>query len=254
MTEPPVPYPAFLDLRDRLVVIVGDGMAAERKAHAMLKYGADIAVIGPSPTPGLIEAEADGLLTVEQRPYHEGDLAGAALVICVDTDEVVRGGVFAECDSRGCPVSTPGAPELSTFSTPSAVRRGALQIAVSTGGRAPEVARQVRAALKEEYGEEWAEYVQLMAELRESVAERSPAADRRAVIEAVAASDVLQRIRDGEAPTVDDLYREFVPAVAESPRDADVRGDTDIAGSTTVGPTTADPTIAESTTEEEAGE
>lgn len=212
MSQPPIAYPAFLDLRNRLALVVGEGPLAERKARGLLKYGADVVVIGPHPTPALIDAEADGLLTLERRAYERDDPAGAFLVICTDPDESVRHQVFSDADGHGCFVSVPEAPELSSFSSPSVVRRGALQIAISTAGRAPELAKHVRAGLKEEFGEEWDEYVKLTAELRESLAERFTADERRTVLEAVAASDLSQRIRDGNVPDVESLIAEFAPA------------------------------------------
>ncbi len=216
MSQLPIAYPAFLDLRHRLVIVIGEGPVAERRARNMLRYGADVVVIGATPTPALIEAEAEGLLTLERRSYEPGDMTGAILVMCVEPDEAVRRAVFSEAEERGCLVSTTDVPDESNFSTPSVVRRGALQIAISTAGRVPEVARQVRGILKEQFGEEWADYVSLMADLRELVAERLPEEDRAAVLDGVAASEVLERIRDGNAPDAEGLLREFESRRQES--------------------------------------
>ncbi len=208
MSRPPIAFPAFLDLRKRLVVVIGEGAMAERKARGLLKYGADVVVIGANPTMPLVEAEADGLLTLERRPYAHGDLAGAFVVICLDSEEGVRRAVLAEADERGCLVSVPEEPDSSNFSTPSIVRRGSLQIAISTAGLAPEVARQVKTTLAEEFGEEWAEYVALMGQLRESLASSSPE-ERRLVLNGVIASDVLERLRQGQALDAAALLEEF---------------------------------------------
>ena len=208
MSRPTIAFPAFLDLRIRLVVVVGEGPAVERKARSLLKYGADVVVIGANPTMPLVEAEADGLLTLERRPYEHGDLAGAFVVVCLDSDEDVRRAVLAEADERGVLVSVPEEPDSSNFSTPSIVRRGSLQIAISTAGLAPEVARQVKTTLAEEFGKEWAEYVSLMAHLRESLASSSPE-ERRLVLNGVIASDVLERLRQGQALDAAALLEEF---------------------------------------------
>lgn len=208
MSRPPIAFPAFLDLRKRLVVVVGEGPAVERKARSLLKYGADVVVIGTSPTMPLVEAEADGLLTLERRPYAHGDLAGALMVICLDSDEDVRRAVLAEADERGCLLSVPDAPDSSSFSTPSTVRRGSLQIAISTAGQAPEVARQVKTTIAEEFGEEWAEYLSLVSQVRQSLSGSSPE-ERRAVLEGVIASDVLERLREGQTLDAGALLEEF---------------------------------------------
>ncbi|TLM86986.1 MAG: bifunctional precorrin-2 dehydrogenase/sirohydrochlorin ferrochelatase, partial [Actinobacteria bacterium] len=74
--EPKRYYPAFLDLTARLVIVVGGGSAAARKARQLVRYGADVTVIAPRPDPELVQAEADGHITVEQRGYVRGDLEG----------------------------------------------------------------------------------------------------------------------------------------------------------------------------------
>ena len=199
----------FLDLRHRLAVVVGDGAAAERKARGLIKYGGDVVVIGADPTMALIEAEAEGLLTLERRAFTAGDLAGATIVFCLVADEGARSAVLAEAQERGCLVSVPDAPEASNFSTPSTVRRGSLQIAVSTTGQAPEVARQVKSLLQEEFGEEWGEYVEITSRLRESLTLTHSPEQREAIMRAVVASDLLQRIRERRAPDVDALLEEF---------------------------------------------
>ncbi len=218
-------YPVFLDLRNRLAIVVGGGSAGERKARGLLKHGADVAVIAPDPTPGLIEAETDGLLTIERRAYERGDLAGAFVTICVEPADEVRRAVFAEAEERGCLVSILDAPDSSNFSTPSVVRRGALQIAISTAGLAPAVAKQIRARLQDEFGEEWAAYVSLLGELRGLLVQRMPTADHRAVLESLAASDLLDQIRDGHAPDAEALFEEYAPeelALVQEPPEAPV--------------------------------
>ena len=157
------------------------------------------------------------MLTLERRPYASGDLAGAFLAICVDPSEAVRGAVFADSEAAGVFVSTPESPGSSNFSTPSVLRRGLLQIAVSTAGRAPEVAKQVRARLKDEFGGEWADYLDVMIELRQLLDARATVAERRSVMETAAGSDLLERVRAGEAIEVETLARQLAPGLFESP-------------------------------------
>jgi precorrin-2 dehydrogenase/sirohydrochlorin ferrochelatase len=205
----PIAFPAFLDLRRRLVVVVGTGTAAEKKAHSLLKYGADLVVIGPDPTAALIDAEAQGTLTLERRPFAEGDLDGAFVTICVEPDDKVRHAVISEATSRGCLVSVAGDSASSNFSTPSTVRRGLLQVAISTAGQAPEAARQARSLIQDELGHEWTEYVALLSRLRASLTPERSAEERQRILEAVVASDVLDRIRRGEIPDADAVIEEF---------------------------------------------
>jgi precorrin-2 dehydrogenase/sirohydrochlorin ferrochelatase len=209
-------YTVALDLRGRLVVVVGPGEAAQRKARAFLRTGADVAVITPDPTPELIQAETDGQLTIERRPYVRGDLEGALIAVCVSDSPEVAKAVGEEAASRGCLVHVKGAPELSSYSVPSTLRRGALQIAVSTGGAAPAVARRIRARLVEEFGEEWADYLRLLQEVRQYAEERAPGSGA-ALVETIADSDVLERLRAGETLDAETLYEAFAPGPETAP-------------------------------------
>lgn len=222
------PYPVFLDLRSRLVVVVGEGRQAERKARAMLRHGADVVAISSDPPITLVQAESEGLLSLERREFAPGDLAGAFAVFAVHASKDVQQAVYADALANGCLVNVAGAPELSNFGIPSVMRRGPLQIAVSTAGVAPVLAKRVREELKERYAEEWAAYVTLMGELRALLVERVPGeeSERRAILEAVADSDVLERIRAGRAPDAEALIAEFVPEHAVAPgADADLDPD-----------------------------
>jgi precorrin-2 dehydrogenase/sirohydrochlorin ferrochelatase len=215
-------YPAFLDLRGRLAVVVGEGSVAERKARSLLRCGADVAVITEDPPLALVEAESNGLLTIERRPFTRGDLMGASVVLCVHEDDEVRRAVYADAEEHGCLVSVAGAPDMSNVSIPTVMRRGPLQIAISTSGAAPVLAKRIRADLRDVYGEEWAAYVTLLGELRVLLAERVPAGEKvhRGILEAVADSDVLDRIRAGQATSAEALLDEFVPAEAPEPADS----------------------------------
>lgn len=203
-------YPAFLDLTGRLAVIIGPAEGIERKALQLTKYGADVLVIAPSPSTKLLQAEVDGKLSVEARAYVRGDLEGAALALCLTTDDEVRRAVFEEAIREGCPVNAPGSAPRSTFLAPSVIHREPLQIAVSTGGTAPQLAKHLRRMLAQEFGEEWGAFAELFGGVRALALEQledSLAAD--AMLAALIESDVLDRIRSGETVTPEEVYEQL---------------------------------------------
>ncbi len=206
-------YPAFLDIERRLVVVIGSGKAAERKARQLSRYGADVLIVTPTPSADLLRAEADGLLGIESRDYVRGDLETAAMAFCYEMDEGVRKAIADEARSRGCLLYVSGDADLTGFIAPSVIHREPLLIAVSTGGLVPELARRVRRDLAERYGEEWGAYVELVAEVRARAAARFEDVDARArVMEAVLDSDVLDRLRDGKQVSAADVLDEFAHA------------------------------------------
>jgi precorrin-2 dehydrogenase / sirohydrochlorin ferrochelatase len=200
-------YPVFLDLAARLAIVIGDGAAAEKRARSLIRMGADVVVISAAPTPGLLEAEAEGLLATEQRGYVRGDLEGAFITFCLSESDEVRRAVVDEAEERGCLVNVPGDPESCSFLVPSVVRRGGLQIAVSTGGVSPEAAHRVRNRIATEFGPEWEAYVALLAEVRMLASERAEAGEDidPGVFESIADSDLLDRLRAGERPAAADV-------------------------------------------------
>jgi precorrin-2 dehydrogenase/sirohydrochlorin ferrochelatase len=207
----------FLNLSGRAVVIVGDGTGVERKAAAFFRYGADVIVISPSPTERLRAMEAEGLLTVEPREYASGDLEGVALVVCVDVNEAISRQVSRDADARGCPVNVGNAPELCNYLIPTSLRRGPLQIAISTNGAAPSVAKRLRDEIKQTYGEEWGVYVTLLGSVRALAADRIPDADKRdAVMAEISAADLLSRIVAGEELDAEAVLAAFTAGHAEA--------------------------------------
>ncbi len=211
-------YPVCLDLHDRLVVIVGGGKTAESKAITLLRYGADVLVVSPQVTPALDALVAEGLVEHEERGYVRGDLAGAFLVVCAtDSDETNRA-VYQEAESLGCLVNVVKDPDLRNFIVPTVVKRGPLQIAISTCGAAPAVAKKIRRDLEKQYGPEWEDYVRLVGEVRRLVRERIPGGDEvhEPVYEAIAASDLRERIASGETPSAEEVFAEFA---YEEPRE-----------------------------------
>lgn len=111
-------YPAFLDIRGRLVVIIGGGTVAEEIVDSMLDFGADVLVIAPQITPAIDLLVAEGRIEHEERGYIRGDLAGAFIVFsatdCVETDRAV----YKEAEGTGCLVSIAEDPCLGNFITP----------------------------------------------------------------------------------------------------------------------------------------
>jgi precorrin-2 dehydrogenase / sirohydrochlorin ferrochelatase len=202
----------YLNLSGRSVVVVGDGTPAERKASAFLRYGADVTVISPNATDLLRQMEVDGLIVLEPREYRRGDLEAVALVVCAGASEQVSREVYLDADARGCPVNVGGAPEFCNYLIPTSLRRGPLQIAISTSGAAPSVAKRLRDEIKASYGEEWGAYVTLLGSVRALAIDRVPdPAEREDLLAEVAASDLLSRIAVGEELDAESVLAEFAP-------------------------------------------
>jgi uroporphyrin-III C-methyltransferase/precorrin-2 dehydrogenase/sirohydrochlorin ferrochelatase len=141
-------FPLFLDLRDRLVVVVGGGPIAERKAVLVAESGARLRIVAPTLTPALAAARNDGRIEHVQREFEAGDVIGARFVIAATSDHGANRLVAAAAERLGVIVNVVDDLELSTGILPAIVDRSPIVIAVSTGGTAPALARRIRARLE----------------------------------------------------------------------------------------------------------
>ncbi len=204
-------YPVLLDLVGRRCVIVGGGKTALSKARALKSYGGEVVIITPYFTEALSILHHEEVATVELRNYVRGDLEDAFLVVSATGSEEVDDAVWAEAQERRCLINVIGRPDLCNFIVPSIVGRGHLQIAISTGGSAPVLARRLRKRFQEEFGEEWADYVDLLGQIRELLVTRvREEAKRKAILESIADSDLIDRMGKGDRPTAEDVIAPYL--------------------------------------------
>lgn len=206
-------YPIFLTLSDKRVVVIGAGNVAQRKIKTLVEYGGQVVVISPQVTPAVQELADKGEIELHQRPYRKGDLAGAFMVVCATDNAQVNQQVYEEAEPTGVLLNMVDYPPYCNFIVPSIVKRGPLQIAISTGGAAPVVARTIRKELEGHYDEAWGEYVELLGRIRVLIKERVPGGElaRKPIFEAIAGSNLFERLEQGESVTVESLFDEFAP-------------------------------------------
>jgi precorrin-2 dehydrogenase / sirohydrochlorin ferrochelatase len=137
---------------------------AARKARKLLQAGAEVVVVSPEVLPEL----GDTSVEVHERPYEYGDLEGANLAFAATNSREVNAAVAREAHARGIRINVADRPTEGDFSVPSTLRRGGLQVAVSTGGASPTLARGVRNELEEVFGPEWAGVVEELEAVRRS--------------------------------------------------------------------------------------
>ena len=172
-------FPAFLDLRGRRCVVVGGGAIGERKVDSLLAAGARVTLVSPALTPRLAALAAAGLLAHRRRLFRRADVRGAALVIAATGVSAVDAAVAAEARRRRALVNVVDRPAECDFILPSVLRRGGLQIAVSTGGRSPALAREIRKRLERVIGPEYAALVERVGRARARARAQAPTAGGR---------------------------------------------------------------------------
>jgi precorrin-2 dehydrogenase/sirohydrochlorin ferrochelatase len=123
---------------------------------------AKVVVISPEVEPELTSMAAE----VRWRPYREGDLEGAFLAFAATDRREVNAAVAREARARGIPVNVADRLAEGDFALPSTLRRGRLQVAVSTSGASPTLARRIRQELEDAFGFEWADLVEELSKAR----------------------------------------------------------------------------------------
>jgi uroporphyrin-III C-methyltransferase/precorrin-2 dehydrogenase/sirohydrochlorin ferrochelatase len=170
-------HPIFVDLDGQPVVVIGGGNVAERKIETLLEAGARVTVVSPEVTDLVARRAEEGCLTLRPRPYRTGDLQGARLAYAATSDAEVNQAVRQEALDSRIWLNAIDQPDLCDFITPAIVRQGDLTIAVSTNGRCPALARQIREDLERQFGPEYAEEVERRGRLRDrEKAETGPSA------------------------------------------------------------------------------
>ncbi len=192
----PFRYPVALELSGRRCVVTGGGREAENKARGLVEAGADVVVIAARVGDGISDLVRRGELTHIARRYRRGDLDRAFLVIAADSDRAARAEVFAEAEAERVLCNAVDDVEHCHFAIPSIVRRGELLFAVSTGGRAPALAKRLRRRLTEQFGWQWEALVDVLGEVR---AETLP----RRTADFAAWAAAWQRVLDREDELLD---------------------------------------------------
>jgi precorrin-2 dehydrogenase len=159
------PYPVNLQVGGRRCLVVGGGRVALDKVDGLLAAGAEVTVVAPEVDPELESRP----VTLERRPYRDGEVAGHRLVVVATGDPEVNAAVAADAEAAGIWVNAADDPEHCTFTLPARVRRGDLLLTVSTGGRSPAVASWARRRLEEEFGPEWEVLLDLVADARDEL-------------------------------------------------------------------------------------
>ncbi len=194
-TSDAVFYPVYLDLRGRQCLVVGAGNIAARKARSLLEAGARVKVVSPEAVDEVSIMQGEGLLQWERRGFELGDLEGCFLVIGATDNPEVNRQVFDAAERAGMLANIVDVPELCNFIVPSVMKRGDFQVAVSTGGASPVLAREVRRRLEKQFGPQYGRVVSVLASLRATLKQRLPdEAKRRRFWEAIIDLDYFDSI------------------------------------------------------------
>lgn len=192
-------YPVFLNIRGRETLVVGGGGVAERKAEGLLRFEAKVRLVARDLTSRLRARVKAGEMAFLGRAFEERHLEGIFLVIAATSDEGLNRRIASLAKARGILVNAVDQPEDCTFILPSILQRGDLVVAVSTSGKSPAMAGEIRRRLEPVLGSEYAPFLTLMGRIRERILKRGlPQEENSRLFQGLVRSELLQSLRDGD--------------------------------------------------------
>ena len=152
-------FPMFMKLEGRSCLVVGAGTVGEPKISSLIEAGASVRVVALHATAAVTEWAEAGAITWEARAFKSADLDGAFLVIAATNSRDLNAAIFHEARQRNILCNVVDDPEHCDFYYPAVVRRGDLQIAISTNGQSPALAQRIRRELEIQFGPEYGEWL-----------------------------------------------------------------------------------------------
>jgi precorrin-2 dehydrogenase / sirohydrochlorin ferrochelatase len=172
-------FPVFLKMAGRPCVVVGAGNLAESKIESLQAAHAKVTVIAPEARPRIADLAAAGEIEWRQRKYVEGDMTGYFLVVAATDDPAVNRAVYKEATEKNVLCNAVDDPPFCDFYFPSVVRRGDLQIAISTAGASPALAQRLRKEINAQLPLDAGDWLSDLGNLRREVLQMEPLNEER---------------------------------------------------------------------------
>jgi len=159
----------FLKLEGKRCVVIGAGKVGEPKIAGLLDTGANMHVIALDATAAVRDWARQGRIQLELRGFSPADLQDAFLAVVATSSRALNEFIYHEARRQKVLCNVVDVPDLCDFYYPSVVRRGDLQIAVSTAGNSPSLAQKIRQQLEKQFGPAYAEWVAELGETRKLI-------------------------------------------------------------------------------------
>jgi precorrin-2 dehydrogenase/sirohydrochlorin ferrochelatase len=172
-------FPIFLKIAARPCIVIGAGNLAESKIESLRAAHAKVTVIAPKASQRIVDLAEAGEIEWLRREYVSGDLTGSFLVVAATDIPAVNRAVFAEATENNILCNAVDDPPFCDFYFPSVVRRGDLQIAISTAGASPALAQQLRKEINAQLPLDAGDWLTDLGNLRREVTQMEPLNEER---------------------------------------------------------------------------
>jgi precorrin-2 dehydrogenase/sirohydrochlorin ferrochelatase len=159
----------FMKLSGKRCLVVGAGKIGEPKIGGLMDTGARIHVVAIAASDQVREWADAGKIELELRAFSSSDLDDMFLAVVATASRSLNERVYLEAQEREVLCNVVDVPDLCDFFYPAVVRRGDLQIAISTAGQSPSLAQKLRQQLERQFGDGYAAWVEQLGETRRLV-------------------------------------------------------------------------------------
>ena len=205
-------YPVFLNLKDKTALVIGGGMVAERKVKTLVECGADVRLVSPEMTAGLKQMSETEKISYAGPSFEEKHLDGVFLVFTATNDKHLNHKISRTAQARGLLVNAVDQPADCNFIVPAIIKRGDLQIAVSTSGKSPAFAKILKKRLDDEFGDEYQKFLELMGNIRKEVLSKGlPQNINMGIFNRIVQSGIPDLIKKGDWKEIRAILAELLP-------------------------------------------
>jgi precorrin-2 dehydrogenase / sirohydrochlorin ferrochelatase len=162
-------FPMFVKLEGKRCLVVGAGKVGEPKIGSLIDTGARVQVVALEASEAVHQWARDGKITLDIRAFTSADLDRTFLAVVATASRELNSSIYREAQQRGILCNVVDVPEYCDFYYPAVVRRGDLQIAISTNGQSPSLAQKLRQQLERQFGPGYARWVAELGETRKLV-------------------------------------------------------------------------------------
>ena len=204
-------YPIFLKIENRPCLVVGGGEVGARKVKTLLSCGASVALVSPEVEEWLGEKIREGVVDLVGNHYEEKHLEGCFLVIAATDDVELNSRIAKDAERRGLLCNVVDYPQEGNFILPALIQRGALTLAISTSGKSPALARQIREDLELRFGTEYADFLEIMGAVRRRLLRESQdSRTNKEKFDRLVQSDLLELVRRRDFAAVDSILQKVL--------------------------------------------
>jgi precorrin-2 dehydrogenase/sirohydrochlorin ferrochelatase len=192
-------FPMFMKLEGRSCLVVGAGTVGEPKINSLVTAGASVRVVALHATAAVAEWAQAGAITWEARAFNSADLDGTFLVIAATNSSDVNAAIFHQARQRNILCNVVDDPEHCDFYYPAVVRRGDLQLAISTNGQSPALAQRIRWELEMQFGPEYGAWLEELGRARQQLyASKIDPEQRRRLLHELASHEAFKKAEAAE--------------------------------------------------------